>query len=175
MRPPRHDSLCLSRRFCGQQQGPQALSVTRFAPGTFRDAVSLVAFLFLVQRDRAPICIGAMSHPSIYISTHGQSVCLCTARINRACSMLSKGRLAHYPPPARGLPRVGAGYSTAPSSGKPSVVGLGLESSARRVRCASGVARRQSLMDAGIMARSENTFSENTFRRPTQRPLKRLV
>jgi len=30
-------------------------------------------------------------------------------------------------------------------------------------------------MDAGIMARSENTFSENTFRRPTQRPLKRLV
>lgn len=37
--------------------------------------------------------IGAFSHLSMYSSTHGQSVCLRTARISRSVSMLSKKAL----------------------------------------------------------------------------------
>ena len=54
-------------------KGLKALSEARFAAGTFRDAVSLVAFLFLVQRGRRPH-LHRCREPSFDIHQHPRAV-----------------------------------------------------------------------------------------------------
>ncbi len=92
-------------------KGLKALSEARFAAGTFRDAVSLVAFLFLVQRGRRPH-LHRCREPSFDIHQHPRAVRMSLHRsYQQSVFDAVEGTLGTLPTATSRIPRVGAGYS----------------------------------------------------------------